>query len=174
MSLPFRGLLSVVLLLAVAVPADGQMRGRPPLPGAAAPPVLTLGVYGGWDTWFDEPLLGAKARVGVPSFPWVALQSAADWTFLQGLTERQVTADVLVDLGGIAVGGGAVFRNSVWDVDNPVRETRTGGSLVLSLGGVPLGRSAFSVGLDYRFIWIEGFRPRPLTLNVTVAPERLF
>lgn len=163
------------LLLALAAGAAGDVQAQGPRRAPApAPAPVVVGAYGGWDTFFREPLVGGRIRVAVPGLDLLAVQATGDLTFLTAITERQATVDLLLTGGGFAVGGGPVFRNTIWDVSGNRRETRTGWSAVLSLGGVPMGRSAFSVGIDYRFVQVGGFQPRPLTLSVTAAPGRLF
>lgn len=166
-------LLSIVLLLVLAAGAAAELTAQGPRRSGPAPPALLVGVYGGWDTFFREPLVGAKVRVAVPRFDFLALQATGDLTFLSAITERQATVDLLLTGGGFALGGGPVFRNTVWDLSGNPRETRTGWSAVISFGGVPFGRAPFAVGIDYRFVRVGGFRPSPLTLSVTVAPGRL-
>lgn len=163
---------ALALALSTTVSSDLLAQGPRRGPNLAPPPVI-LGVYGGWDTFYREPLVGGKLRVAVPGLDFLAVQATGDLTFLTAITERQATADLLLTGGGFSVGGGPVFRNSVWDVSGNRRETRTGWSALLSFGGVPFGRAPFSVGIDYRFIRVGGFRPSPLTLSVTVAPTRL-
>jgi hypothetical protein len=156
-------------------PLEAQRR----QPGPVETPPITLGAKAGFDTRFDKPMAGlvvkAPVPVQLPGRGFLAVQAAADFTFLDALTERQLTLDVLYDLGGLSIGGGPVFRNSFW-VDSPVgeRETRSGYSIVVGLGGMPMARSAIAVGLEYRFVSVEELRPRPLTLTVAVAPSRLF
>lgn len=167
-------LLLLVLAIALATVLPSSLQGQGPRRSRGpAQPAVVVGVYGGWDTFYREPLVGGKARLAVPGFDFLALQATGDLTFLTGITERQATADLLLTGGGFSIGGGPVFRNTIWDVAARTRETRTGWSAVISFGGVPLGRSAVAVGIDYRFIRVGGFRPSPLTLSVTLAPGRL-
>ncbi|UCC24059.1 MAG: hypothetical protein JSU98_10000 [Gemmatimonadales bacterium] len=168
----------LLLTLLLAAPGTVEAQRSAPLPTQP----WTVGGKVGFDAQTDDMVLGVETRIPLPLPGRFAVQLGADWTFLEILTERQFTADLLYDLGAVAIGGGPVFRNSVWlDGDVPpsgdlddARETRTGYSLVLSLGG-PLGRgSPWGVAIQYRMIWVEGFSPRALTFGLQVAPGRLF
>lgn len=168
--------LLAALLLVAALPAaaDGQRRPPPEVP-------FVVGAKVGFDTQTREAVVaGGFLRVPLPVPGRFALGVGGDLTFLEGLTERQLTVDVVYDLGGVYVGAGPVFRNTIWPATGADpgslsdRESRTGFSLVLGLGGSPMGRLPLAVGLEYRFVWVDDFRPRPLTLGVGVALNRLF
>lgn len=168
-----RALLNIVLLLALSATGAADLTAQGPRRSGPSPPALLVGVYGGWDTFYREPLVGGKVRVAAPRFDFLALQATGDLTFLSAITERQATVDLLLTGGGFAVGGGPVFRNTIWDLSGDARETRTGWSAVISFGGIPLGQAPFAVGVDFRFVRVGGFRPSPLSLSVTLAPGRL-
>lgn len=150
----------------------------PPTPSAAqvtgfpSPAGLTVTGRLGYDIEFDEFVAGAALRADVGRLP-LELQIAGDWTFLDIITERQVAIDLLYKFGrgGLSIGGGPVFRNSVYITDDEPgpRETRTGYSLLLSMGGVPQDRSRLVTGLEFRWIFIEEFRPRTLMAQVGVV-----
>ena len=161
----------LILLALLALPSVLEAQG--PRRGDAPPQVFTVGVRGGYDTEFSEPVLGLVTRVPTQIIPRVYVQGAVDWTFLQTLTEWQITTDVMYDLGGLFLGGGPVFRNSVWVDSNGARETRTGYSVFASLGGVPLGRLPFATGLEFRYVRVEDFSPTPVTIGIFLAPRRL-
>lgn len=172
-------LLASLLLALLLVPGAARaqrMDRRPPAPE------LTVTVRGGFDLEFDDPVAGAAILVPLPWVRGLSLQGAGDLTFLEGLTERQAAVDLLYGLGGFRIGGGVVFRNSIWPdaledaepgADLP-RDTRTGFSAVIGLGGTPLGDSPFVVGVEIRFVWVEEFHPRPFTVGLGLAPGRLF
>lgn len=171
-SIPLLAILALALALS---PSDAEAQRRQP---AASGSTFLVGAKVGFDTRFDKPMAGVALRAPVPiPLPGpglLAVQASGDFTFLDDLTERQLTLDLLYDLGGLSIGGGPVFRNSFW-IDAPAgeRETRTGYSVVVGLGGTPMGRSSIAVGLEYRFVSVEELSPRPLTLMVAVAPSRL-
>lgn len=172
-------LLAFVLLALLLAPGTAQAQRMDRRP---AGPEFTVGIRGGFDLEFEDPVAGVAVLVPVPWLRGLAVQAAGDLTFLDALTERQAAVDLLYGLGGLRIGGGVVFRNTVWPdaLADPApgstlpRETRTGFSAVLGLGGTPLGDSPFVVGLEVRFVWVDDFKPRPLTVGVGVAPGRLF
>jgi hypothetical protein len=137
------------------------------------PPIvraLTLGPRVGYDTEFSAFVAGAYVRLPLPKIP-VELQSTADFTFLNKITERQVAVDVLWRSGvGVYVGGGPVFRNTVFVSDNPddPRETRTGYSLVIGLGGTPTRDRWWIGGLELRWARVEDFRPMTIMVEVGI------
>ncbi|MDT8342302.1 MAG: hypothetical protein RQ751_12380 [Longimicrobiales bacterium] len=172
-----RSRLAHLLPLLLLAPAAAAAQPGPQ-PGSVP---FTLTVRGGWDIEFDDPVLGAVAYIPTPLVRGLGIQVAGDLTFLDDLTERQLALDALYDLGGLRVGGGPVFRNSLWVVDGAggagaevlERETRTGFSLVAAFGGTPSRDSPWTFGLEFRFIWVDDFRPRPFTFGVGVVPGRL-
>lgn len=171
-------LLALVLLALLLAPgtAWAQRMDRRP-----AGPEFTVGVRGGFDLEGEDPIVGAAVLAPVPWLRGLAVQAVGDLTFLDALTERQASVDLLYGLGGLRIGGGVVFRNTVWPealtdpspIEDLPRETRTGFSAVVGLGGTPLGDSPFVLGLEIRFVWVDDFRPRPLTVGAGVAPGRL-
>lgn len=131
---------------------------------------FTVGARGGFDFKSDAPLIGLFARTSLISR--LAVQATGDLTFLNGLTERQAGADVLVRLGsqGLHVGGGPVWRNSIFpnadgitDIDAP-RETKVGWSIVGILGGLP-GRGRFLNAVEFRYTVVDELKPQLLTLQ---------
>ncbi len=138
--------------------------------GPRVPNAFTVGARGGYDFKSDAPLIGLFARTSVVSR--VSLQATGDLTFLDGLTERQAGADVLVRLGsqGFHVGGGPVWRNSIFpnaegvtEVGAP-RETIVGYSIVAILGGIP-GRGRFLNAVEFRYTVVDELKPQLLSLQ---------
>lgn len=172
-----RTLLAALVFALVAPTAAHAQRMGPPSRTRA----VVVSIRGGFDTKFDKPVAGGAAFFPIPNVRWLGLQAAGDLTFLEGLTERQGSVDVLVDLGGLQVGGGPIFRNTIWnDSEDSLpggglsRETRTGASLVFVAGGTPFEDSRITVGVEYRLVWVDAFTPRPLVVSVGVLPERIF
>lgn len=172
--MPRAALLTTLLLLAAPIPGEAQRRPAPEVP-------FVLGAKVGLDTQTrDAAVAGAFLRFPLPVPGRFAAGVGGDLTFLRGLTERQLTVDVLYDLGGFYLGGGPVFRNTIWPGaasdpgTTPDRETRAGFSFVLGLGGAPMRGAPVTVGLEYRLVWADDLRPRALTLGVGVALDRLF
>lgn len=159
----------LLLLVVVLLPAPLlAQRGMEP-----SPDVFLFSGRVGYDTQFNEPVVGAGVRVPTWLLEGLAVQAAGDFTFLPGVTERQLALDLMYNLRGLWVGGGAVFRNSYWDGNFDDRETRTGYSLFAAFGGTPAGRDVFAVSAEFRFVWVEDFSPRPFTLGINLAPGRL-
>jgi hypothetical protein len=154
-------------LLVTPAPALAQMGG-----GVSPPGGMTVSGRLGYDLSLDAFALGASARVGLGRVPF-ELQMAGDATFLDRVTERQLAVDVMYRLGrgGLAFGGGPVFRNTFYETDGELgpRETRRGYSLVVALGGVPSPRERLVTGLEVRWIRVENFRPQTLMAQVGLA-----
>jgi hypothetical protein len=158
------------LVLALAPSPDtlvAQVRGD-----AARPSQLGVNARVGYDLDLDGPLLGAGLVVGVPRVPF-AVQAVGDVTFLDRVNERQLALDVLYRWGrSLGVGGGPVFRNTIFETDGGLlgpRETRTGYSLVASLGAVAPRSGRLLTGFELRWVWIENFRPQTLTAQVGLS-----
>ena len=169
-----RPALVLLALLLTALPAEAQF-GTPRR--ASAPPRAELWVVvprAGFDLEFQEGIVGLMTRVPTRLIPGVAVQAAGDVTFLRNATERQLSLDLVYDFGGLRLGGGAVFRNSYWGQQLDQRETRSGYSLVLGVGGNPGPRSVLAAEIELRWVSVEGFTPMPLTLGLSVAPSRFF
>jgi hypothetical protein len=136
-----------------------QMRGE-----AARIPHVGVNARVGYDIDFDGPVLGVGTMIGLPRVPF-SVHAAADVTFLDRINERQLAVDLLFHVGrGLAVGGGPVFRNTIYDVEDGLgpRETRTGYSLVAALGSAAPRFGRLLTGLELRWIWIEDFRPQTI------------
>lgn len=162
------GVLALQLTMLVA-PLSGQLGSRPPSGGDA----FIVGPRGGYDFQNDAPLLGAFLRSA--TFGRVFVQGTADLTFLNGLTDRQAGADVLVRLGrgGVLLGGGPVWRSSVFPGDDgfiPLgaeRETRVGYSFVGILGGLP-GRGRYITSIEFRYTVVDEIKPQVLSLQIGI------
>lgn len=162
---------ALALAAVTALPADALAQSRQAVTG------FTVSGRLGYDVEFDVLAVGAGLRAGLGRLPFEA-QVAGDFTFLSGgVTERQVAVDLLyrVGSGGLALGGGPVFRNTYWEVTDESlgsRETRTGYSLVLALGGVPDQRSRLVTGLEIRWISVGDFNPRTIMAQVGLSLAR--
>jgi hypothetical protein len=155
---------TAVLLLATSLLAPAALT-------AQQQPTTAVSVNArvGYDMEFDALVTGASLRVPVLRFPF-ELQGAFDFTFLDGLTDRQLALDLLYRAGaGLFLGGGVIFRNSIYveDAAGP-RETRTGYSLVLGLGGAPSRRGRVLTGLEVRWMWVGDFSPQTIVAQVGI------
>jgi hypothetical protein len=131
---------------------------------------LDAGLRVGNDFELDAFVVGAFAALPVDPWRRVALYPGFDLTFLDGLTEWQASADLAVFPFGsraLYVGGGAVFRNSVYlDADGellPDRETRNGASAFV---GARTRTERFVTHLEFRRVFIDDFAPTSVTLGV--------
>ena len=172
---------AVLCLGAFLSPAPVLGQG-PGLGARGGPTPFSVGLRGGWEFTNSNWILGAHARVGLPGVSFLDVQAVGDLTFASppafvggsSFQERTLNTELLFRTGTLAVGGGAVFRNSFWvDFDSP-RETRTGWSAVAVLGGVADPRSAFAFQIEYRYTRIEGFGLQAFTAGASVVPTRLF
>ena len=173
----FAVLLMAATCLGLPRAVDAQMSGQRPLP----PTPFLLGVRGGMEVTNSDWMLGLHSRFGIPGVPFLDVQLAGELTFVDppaivgggGFEERTFDADLLFRRGALAVGGGVVVRDSYWVDLNTPRETRTGWSGVLVLGGVPGPRSLFTGQLEYRYSRVSGIGYSALTAGLSVAPLRL-
>ncbi len=162
------GALALQLAILVA-PLSGQVGGGP----RAAADAFIVGARGGYDFQGDAPLLGAYVRSS--TLGRVLVQGTADLTFLNGLTERQAGADVLVAVGrqGVLVGGGPVWRNTIYPGDDGLiafdaeRDTRVGFSLTALLGGFP-GRGRYMTSVEIRYTRVDDIEAQVLSLQIGI------
>ena len=101
----------------------------------------------------------------------LTLQALGDLTFLNNLTERQVNVDLLWNFGGLLVGGGPAWRNTIWLGETSGRETRQGWTAVALFGGRP-GRSLLSAQLELRYTKVSDFSPSAIMLGLNLPVVR--
>ncbi|HSM06736.1 MAG TPA: hypothetical protein VK858_19075 [Longimicrobiales bacterium] len=176
-----RAAVPAFLALILASGPESLQAQMPGPPGAGSTPFL-IGARGGVEINNSDWILGAHTRFGIPGVPILDVQVVGELTFVDppaivsggGFQERSLNADLLFGRGPMALGGGVVVRNSYWVDLNTPRETRTGWSGVLVLGGVPGPRSAFTGQIEYRYSRVSGIGYSAFTVGVNVAPTRLF
>ncbi len=144
------GLLTFITPLAT----EAQRRG-PRQPAAAAWPSITIGVKAGYDNNANGEVLGAQLRIPLIRTGIVELMPTADVTFLTRLKEYQYAVEALYLLsgrsGGLYVGGGLAFRNTIFGTNpNLPRETRRGYSVVV---GTKFGGGG-SIGAQVEIRWV--------------------
>lgn len=127
--------------------------GAQTLEGTGSPPDgftwrPSLGVRAGFDYRNQAPSVGALLHLPVPGLP-ATVTPGGDLVFQDGLTERQVTVDVTVDIGGIQLGGGPVALNSVF-TDDGERESKAGYTFLAALRG-----QAGRLGTELEFRWVR-------------------
>ena len=166
------------LFLAAAVAlapgeAHAQRFGQPPRAGSPqeggwAP--AWAGFRGGWDYEATAPVIGIQLRV--PAIPSGRLEvvPTADVTFLDGLREYQAGVDAILvsggRRGGVYVGGGLAWRNSVYTVGND-RETRRAPVVVVGARTGAMMGAPFGTQVEMRWVRLDGpYDPRILSLGV--------
>ena len=167
-----------LLTFITPIATEGQRRG-PRQPAAAAWPSVTIGAKAGYDSKARGEVLGAQLRIPLLRNGTVELMPTADVTFLTGLKEYQYAVEALYLLsgrrGGLYVGGGLAFRNTIYAVDpnlpadpNLPRETRQGYSVVV---GTKFGGSGgFGAQLEIRWVFIKQspIDPQVVTFGVNI------
>jgi len=148
-----------VALLTFTTPfaTEGQRRG-PQQPAAAPWPSITIGVKAGYDSKTNAEVLGAQIRIPLLRSGTVELIPHTDVTFATALKEYQYAVDAVYLLsgrrGGLYVGGGLAFRNTIYGSDPKVpRKTSQGYSVVVGTkfgGGGGLGAQ-----LELRWVFIS-------------------
>ena len=166
----FAASLSLATLVFTAAPATAQFGGPG---GGRVSNAFEVGGRAGYDFQADAPVLGAYARTSV--FWRLALQGSGDLTFLDGLTDRQASGELLVRVQpGFWVGGGVAFRNSIYDrtleASSDDRETRTGYTIVGLLGGSGTGR--WGTGIELRYTSVDDFDSQTVALQVGIPLAR--
>ena len=157
-------ILTALLLLAVPVEARAQA-------GAGWTPAMA-GIRIGNLEPGGRSVLGAQLHLPVLPGGWAELTPNADITFLHGLKEYQYSVDALFISGGrhggLMVGGGPAFRNSVFE-EGGSRETRKGWDLVVGLKTMPGQRIPFGIELQERWIFMKlPVNPRVLSFGVNL------
>jgi hypothetical protein len=168
-----RSVFLLLLLALTAPPVQAQFGSRPRQARPRAEAFMVV-PRGGIDFEYQDGVVGLLLRVPTRVIPGVALQAAGDLTFVESGTSRRLALDVVYDFRGLRVGGGPVFRNGFWVDSQAVRDTRSGFSLLLGVGGSVLGRSAITTEIEARFVWVDDLNPRPVTLGLSIVPGRLF
>ena len=158
---------SVALVLAFAPGLGAQTLDSPAPQPAGVTWRPSLGVRGGLDYRNQSPSVGALLRLPVPRLP-AAVTPGGDLVFQDGLTERQLTVDVTVNLGGLHLGGGPVALNSVF-ADDGGRQTKVGYTLLAGLRG-QAGR--LGTELAFRWVSVDSLRSRFIMLAFTWTPGR--
>lgn len=139
--------------------------------GTAAWPAVSAGPRIGFDQGSQGELVGLQIHVPVLRNGRVELMPSADVTFLTRLREYQLNAEVVYvsagRRGGLHVGGGVAFRNSIYgpDPDTP-RSTERGYSVV---AGVRSGATGpFGVQLEVRWTFLDVAVRDPRTISLGI------
>ena len=137
----FSAALALALLLA-PLSVSAQLRPRSaPRGGGWAPP--QVGVHFGYDYNSTGSVAGAQLRIPILPSGYVELVPNGDITFLTGLKEYQYGVDAVVlsggRRGGIYLGGGLVWRDTIYQDSTPGRETKRWADVVAGLRTGQLG-----------------------------------
>lgn len=162
---------TVLALLALALlvsPASAQMRMGGGTSSGWAP--AQIGARFGYDYNSTGSVVGAQLRVPVIPSGFVEIVPNADITFLTGLKEYQYGVDAVFvsggRRGGIFLGGGVVWRNSIFD-DPPNRETKTAPDVVAGVRSGPLFGGNLNSQLEIRWVFLDtAVKPRIFTFGV--------
>ena len=160
-------------MCALAPGLGAQAPGGPILQQAGPRWLPTLGIRGGWDYRNSDPAIGAMVRLPIP-LPVVPLAIApgGDFVFHDGLTDRQALVDLTANLFGLALGGGPVWLNTVFEEVQDAaleRDTRLGWT---ALVGFRNRTGPFGVDFDLRWVFMEDLEenPRYIMIGLTWTP----
>lgn len=161
-----RPVLAAALVVAFATPASAQLA-LPEPPGVEGR-VLELGIRAGLDYDQEAFVLGSFLRMPVDPWRRLALMPGIEMEVLPGTVDWQLNADAVLLFGrggSLFVGGGAAFRNAIYQ-NSEGRDTRLGYSLVLGLRSPP-GRSDFGSQIELRWIEVDTYSPRVISVGLT-------
>lgn len=172
-----RRVLGVLLVLATTTAArspgaGAQFRqpGEQPTAGSAWPAV-SVGPRIGYDQGSGGEMVGLHVHVPVIRSAHVELMPSADVTFLTALREYQLNVEAAYVTGGrsggLYVGGGIAFRNSIYGSDpSAPRSTEQGYTVVVGVRAT--GSAPFGVQLEARwtFLDVDVRDPRSIGLGV--------
>lgn len=163
-------LLTLAFLLAPPS-ASAQLRPRSAPERGWAPP--QIGVHFGYDYNSTGSVAGGQLRVPVHPSGYVELVANGDITFLTGLKEYQYGVDAVVlsggRRGGIYVGGGMVWRDTIYQDETETRETKRWPDIVAGLRTGQLGVLPITTQIEIRWVFVDGpVNPRYLTLGINL------
>ena len=151
------------LLLFSAGPLAAQVPG-------AGPPRSTHGILVGARVgvdYFDDALmLGGQTHFLLDPWGLIDLMPNAEVSFKGGVRKWQLNADLAVmpSRGGLYLGGGGAFRNTLYEVEKG-RETRTGYSVFVGIRPPP-EPGEINVQVELRWSFISDFeRPRSVSVG---------
>lgn len=163
-SKPLVPLLTTLLLLVLVPGTVGAQERRGP-PARPRPQAVMVGARVGVDYFNDAFVMGAQSHLILDPWGVVDLMPNAEVAFFRGTRDWQLNADVaILPVRGFYGGGGAAFRNSVYDFEVGERETRTGYSFFLGLL-VPPGRRSIATQVELRWSFIDDKEPRSVTIG---------
>lgn len=134
-------------------------------------PAISIGPRIGYDQGSSGEMVGLQVHVPVIRSAHVELMPNADVTFLTALREYQLNLEAVYvtggRLGGLYLGGGVAFRNSIYGSDPATpRSTERGWSAVVGVRAT--GAAVFGIQLEARwtFLDVDVRDPRTISLGI--------
>lgn len=158
---------NLLCMTALAALVPGHVLGQAPGPqpgGATGWPPVEIGAHIGFDSdgFTDAFVLGGQLRVPVWPSGHVEVAPSGSITFLTGLKEYQFAPDVVFVTGGrrggLYLGGGPVWLNSIFD--GPDRATELGWSFVVGLRSSGVLGAPFGAQIQLRQSYVADLRRR--------------
>ena len=126
-----------------------------------------VGAHAGFDMKNDAIVVGAQSHLIADPWGRIDVIPNMDVTFISGITEYQFNAEAAaVVIPGLYVGGGAAFRNTVYE-DSPGADRETRRGYTLFVGIRPPSRSGgLTTQAELRRTSVDRFRPVTLTVGL--------
>lgn len=154
-------------------PAAAQAQPRPSPQDAPSQswPAPSIGIHAGYDQVVRGEMLGGQIRIPVVRSGQIELLGIGSAIFVSGLREYQYDVDAVYSTGGrrggLYLGGGLSFRNTIFGTDrSSPRETRQGYGVVVGLqsGGL-IG--ALLTQFEFRWVFLpENLDPKMISLGL--------
>jgi len=160
----------VVAMAMASLPQGLLGQGRRASAPADGWPPIEVGVHGGYESPSTGSVLGAQVRIPLHPSGYVELVSTGDVVFLPRLKEYLSGVNLVAvsggRRGGIYVGGGVTWRNTLYD---GARATRRFPTIVAGLRSPELFGSRLGTQLEVRWIRVDtAAKPKVMTLGVNV------
>jgi hypothetical protein len=130
-------------------------------------------VHFGYDYNSTGSVAGGQIRVPILPSGHVEILAVGDVTFLTNLKEYQYGLDAVVlsggRRGGLYLGGGVVWRDTIYEDSSPDRATRLWPNIVAGLRTGQLGVLPITTQIEIRWVFVDdAVNPRYLTLGVNL------
>ena len=164
--------LALALGLLLAPPSVSAQLRRRSAPGRGwAPP--QIGVHFGYDYNSTGSVAGAQLRIPVIPSGFVELVSSGDITFLTGFKVYEYGVDAVVlsggRRGGLYLGGGVVWRDTIYPETAPARATKRWPDIVAGLRTGQLGVLPITTQIETRWVFVDTpVHPRYLSLGLNL------
>lgn len=129
---------------------------------------MEVGVHGGFAYRASGGVVGGHLRIPVLPSGHLELAPTGDVTVQARLRETMVGADLVAisggRRGGLYVGGGLTWRNSLYD---SIRETRRHPTVVVGARSPAMGSIPFGTQIEVRWVHVDQpVKPKYLTLGI--------